>query len=65
MDELEKNRKNMLYLKCYFFPDEPTYIKQLKELRWGHFKHIQQEVKRLEDLERFLDNCGNSDSSTI
>ncbi|XP_045475371.1 uncharacterized protein LOC123681177 isoform X1 [Harmonia axyridis] len=48
----------------YTKDEEPTYIKQLKELRWGHFKHIQQEVKRLEDLERFLDHCANSDIIT-
>ncbi|XP_044753249.1 uncharacterized protein LOC123312813 isoform X2 [Coccinella septempunctata] len=45
--------------------EEPPYIKQLKELRWGHFKHIQQEVRRLEDLERFLDNCGTPDNSAF
>ncbi|XP_025832627.1 uncharacterized protein LOC112905104 isoform X2 [Agrilus planipennis] len=39
--------------------EEPNYIKQLKQLRWGHLKHIQTEVKRLADLERFLDSCCN------
>ncbi|KAK9877023.1 hypothetical protein WA026_016049 [Henosepilachna vigintioctopunctata] len=39
---------------------QPAFIRQLKELRWGHFKHIQQEVQRLEELERFLDTCGVS-----
>ncbi|KAK4875579.1 hypothetical protein RN001_012001 [Aquatica leii] len=37
--------------------EEPLYIKQLRQLRWGHLKHIQMEVRRLEDLERFLDSC--------
>ncbi|KAF5273780.1 hypothetical protein FQA39_LY00895 [Lamprigera yunnana] len=37
--------------------NEPLYIKQLRQLRWGHLKHIQMEVRRLEDLERFLDSC--------
>ncbi|KAJ8977530.1 hypothetical protein NQ317_010050, partial [Molorchus minor] len=40
---------------CCCNAEEPTYIKQLKQLRWGHLKHIRREVKRLEDLERFLD----------
>ncbi|KAF2893122.1 hypothetical protein ILUMI_13049 [Ignelater luminosus] len=39
--------------------DEPLYVKQLKQLRWGHLKHIQREVRRLEDLERFLDSCSS------
>ncbi|KAJ8960012.1 hypothetical protein NQ318_009448 [Aromia moschata] len=34
--------------------EEPSYIKQLKQLRWGHLKHIQREVRRLEDLESRL-----------
>ncbi|KAF5285940.1 hypothetical protein FQR65_LT13033 [Abscondita terminalis] len=42
--------------------DEPLYIKQLRQLRWGHLKHIQTEVRRLEDLERFLDSCTNPSS---
>ncbi|XP_017771263.1 PREDICTED: uncharacterized protein LOC108558759 [Nicrophorus vespilloides] len=37
--------------------DEPTFVKQLKQMRWGHLKHIQREVRRLEELERFLDSC--------
>lgn len=47
-------RNNHLLL---YILEEPAYIKQLKQLRWGHLKHIQREVKRLEDLERFLDSC--------
>nr|CAI5836296.1 unnamed protein product [Callosobruchus analis] len=42
---------------CCCGAEEPNYIKQLKQLRWGHLKHIQREVRRLEDLERFLDSC--------
>lgn len=41
----------------YFLVDEPSYVKQLKQLRWGHLKHIQKEIRQLEDLERFLDTC--------
>ncbi|GLV35848.1 hypothetical protein CBL_09915 [Carabus blaptoides fortunei] len=37
--------------------DEPMYIKQLKKIRWAHFRQIQSEMKRLEDLERYLDSC--------
>ncbi|CAG2061036.1 unnamed protein product [Timema podura] len=33
-------------------PEEPAYVKQLKQLRWDHLKHIQREVQRLEELER-------------
>lgn len=40
-----------------FKGDEPLYIKQLKQLRWGHFRQIQREMRRLEDLEKFLDSC--------
>lgn len=40
-----------------FLVDEPSYVKQLKQLRWGHLKHIQKEIRQLEDLERFLDTC--------
>ncbi|KAI4462144.1 hypothetical protein MML48_5g00001507 [Holotrichia oblita] len=42
---------------CSKAAEEPLYVKQLKQLRWGHLKHIQREVRRLEDLERFLDSC--------
>nr|CAH7713609.1 unnamed protein product [Callosobruchus chinensis] len=42
---------------CCCGAEEPNYIKQLKQLRWGHLKHIQREVHRLEELERFLDSC--------
>ncbi|KAK9746865.1 hypothetical protein QE152_g5784 [Popillia japonica] len=42
---------------CNKSGEEPLYVKQLKQLRWGHLKHIQREVRRLEDLERFLDSC--------
>ncbi|XP_050294039.1 uncharacterized protein LOC126734440 [Anthonomus grandis grandis] len=37
---------------------EESYIKQLKQLRWGHIRHIQHEVKKLADLEEFLEKCG-------
>ncbi|XP_030768272.1 uncharacterized protein LOC115891833 [Sitophilus oryzae] len=39
----------------------PNYIKQLKQLRWGHIRHIQHEARKLADLEEFLENCGESD----
>ncbi|KAK5644782.1 hypothetical protein RI129_006082 [Pyrocoelia pectoralis] len=42
--------------------EEPMYIKQLRQLRWGHLRHIQMEVRRLEDLERFLDSCSSQQS---
>ncbi|XP_022915853.1 uncharacterized protein [Onthophagus taurus] len=45
---------------CSKMSDEPLYVKQLKQLRWGHLKHIQREVRRLEDLERFLDSCSSN-----
>ncbi|KAJ8917770.1 hypothetical protein NQ315_010676 [Exocentrus adspersus] len=50
---------------CCCNSEEPTYIKQLKQLRWGHLKHIQREVRRLEDLERFLDSCSLNPISEI
>lgn len=50
------NRKHMIFS---FTDDEPMYIKQLKKLRWGHLKHIQREMRRLEDLEKFLDSCSS------
>ncbi|ERL90467.1 hypothetical protein D910_07816 [Dendroctonus ponderosae] len=37
---------------------EDGYIKQLKQLRWGHIRHIQHEARRLADLEEFLEKCG-------
>nr|CAD7599845.1 unnamed protein product [Timema genevievae] len=43
-------------------PEEPAYVKQLKQLRWDHLKHIQREVQRLEELERFLDSCSSNHS---
>lgn len=58
-----------LKAKSFIIPsvslEEPTYIKQLKQLRWGHLKHIQREVRRLEDLERFLDSCSLNPISEI
>ncbi|CAG9835673.1 unnamed protein product [Diabrotica balteata] len=56
-DMEESERKASKAKLCYCNSEEPIYIKQLKQLRWGHLKHIQREVKRLEDLERFLDSC--------
>ncbi|XP_057658078.1 uncharacterized protein LOC130895003 isoform X2 [Diorhabda carinulata] len=56
--ELDEDREEKEKLcRCQSNTEEPIYIKQLKQLRWGHLKHIQREVKRLEDLERFLDSC--------
>lgn len=43
--------------------EEPLYMKQLRQLKWGHLKHIQTEARRLEDLERFLDSCSSSQSN--
>ncbi|XP_044730831.1 uncharacterized protein LOC123293878 [Chrysoperla carnea] len=40
--------------------EEASCMKQLKLLRWSHLKHIQEEVQRLQDLERFLDSCNAS-----
>jgi hypothetical protein len=45
-----------------FFTEEPLYLKQLKQLRWSHLRHIQREAKRLADLERFLDSFSEVDS---
>ncbi|CAG9861826.1 unnamed protein product [Phyllotreta striolata] len=42
---------------CKCTTEEPAYVKQLKQLRWGHLRHIQREIRRLEELERFLDTC--------
>ncbi|XP_076265276.1 uncharacterized protein LOC143199377 [Rhynchophorus ferrugineus] len=39
----------------------PNYIKQLKQLRWGHIRHIQHEARKLADLEEFLEHCGETD----
>ncbi|XP_023290276.1 uncharacterized protein LOC105700239 [Orussus abietinus] len=35
----------------------PDYVKQLKTLRWEYLNHIQEELRKLHDLERFLDTC--------
>lgn len=43
-------------LTVQFISDEPVYIKQLKQLRWTHIRQIQKELKKLEDLDRFLDS---------
>ncbi|GJQ83862.1 hypothetical protein Trydic_g6740 [Trypoxylus dichotomus] len=48
---------------CNKHVEEPLYVKQLKQLRWGHLKHIQREVRRLEDLEKFLDSCTSTNFS--
>ncbi|XP_066149401.1 uncharacterized protein [Euwallacea fornicatus] len=36
-------------------PSDETYIRQLKQLRWDHILHIQNEAKELADLEEFLE----------
>ncbi|XP_068897733.1 uncharacterized protein [Tenebrio molitor] len=48
--------------QCVCKNEEPLYLKQLKQLRWSHLRHIQREAKRLADLERFLDSFSEVDS---
>ncbi|XP_063918854.1 uncharacterized protein LOC135134161 [Zophobas morio] len=48
--------------QCACKSEEPMYLKQLKQLRWSHLRHIQREAKRLADLERFLDSFSEADS---
>lgn len=43
---------------CVTTTAEDSYIKQLKQLRWGHIRHIQHEARKLADLEEFLEKCG-------
>lgn len=54
---VEDNSKQESCCSCKGESTEPTYIKYLRQLRWGHLKHIQAEAKRLEELERFFDSC--------
>ncbi|EFA10161.2 hypothetical protein TcasGA2_TC012351 [Tribolium castaneum] len=48
--------------QCVCKNEEPLYLKQLKQLRWSHLRHIQREAKRLADLERFLDSFSEGES---
>ncbi|XP_060528690.1 uncharacterized protein LOC132703450 isoform X2 [Cylas formicarius] len=56
----EPDPKNKI-CPCTSESSREKYFKQLRHLRWGHIKHIQHEVRRLADLEEFLDKIDESE----
>ncbi|XP_024941691.1 uncharacterized protein LOC107268647 isoform X2 [Cephus cinctus] len=50
---------------CLSNQETPDYVRQLKVLRWAYLNHIQDELRKLQDLERFLDTCSPRQSLPI
>lgn len=56
------SRKCVIFVRNPVSGQEILCLKELRKLRYGRLRHLQREMQKLEDLERFIDSCSGTDS---